>query len=202
MHIVKTMHCLKETECYLQFGGPQIPGDKSGWHDDIWLVLAEFGFWKLCLTGRLAQNKLGCEFIVYHLLHANCFFTHFGISGGSDTYQRDLGRLEKWASVNIMKCNKARSCRWTGAIPNISTVERGEWTGSSCEEKDLGILVDSQTHIGYEVAVCVCSPECQLCHGLPQKQCEQQDEGGEVIPHCSALWDPTWSTASALGHPT
>lgn len=108
---------------------------------------------------------------------------------------------------------QSQVCTWPEAIPHISTVERGERTGSSCEEKDLGILVDSQTHAGYEMAVCVCSPECHMCHGLPQKQCDQPGEGGGVIlplypalmrahlEHCISSGVPNirWMWADLLG---
>lgn len=121
------------------------------------------------------------------MLHANCFFTHFGIFEGSDAFRRDLDKLEKWPNVSIMKFNKTRSCTWAGVILNISRVERDEWTGSSCEDY-LGTFMHSQAHIGCEVSVRVCSPECQLRHGLPQKQRDQLGQGGEaILPLCSLI---------------
>ncbi|GAB0179129.1 hypothetical protein GRJ2_000378200 [Grus japonensis] len=75
----------------------------------------------------------------------------------------------------------------------------GEWTKSSPEEKDLGVLIDEK--LSMRRTVCACSPESQPCHGLHQKMCDQQVEGGDPAPLLRSCETAPGVLRPALGAP-
>jgi len=103
---------------------------------------------------------------------------------GRDAIQRGLGRLERWACVNLIKCNetKCRVLHTSWGNPKHKYRLGDEGMESSPEEKDLGVLVDKK--LKHDPATCTHSSEGQLYPGLHPQQRGQQGERGDSAPLC------------------
>jgi len=119
---------------------------------------------------------------------------------GKDAIQRELDRLERWASANLMKFNKAK-CKvlhmgW-GNRKHRYRLSR-EWTESSPAKKDLGVLVDGELRITRQCALAAQKASRTLgC--IPSSVATRVREGilllysALVRPHlesCIQLWSP------------
>ncbi|KFW04595.1 hypothetical protein N326_12995, partial [Eurypyga helias] len=115
---------------------------------------------------------------------------------------RDLDRLQRWATANLMEFNKAK-CKvlhlgWGN--PKHKYRLGGEWIESSSEEKDLGVLVDKNLNMSRQ---CVLAAErANRILGCIQRSVASRPREGIlplysalVRPHlecCVQLWSPQY----------
>jgi len=119
---------------------------------------------------------------------------------GRDAIQRDLHGLERWACVNRMKFNKAK-CK-------VLHVGRGnpkhkyrlarEWTESSPEEKEPGLLVDEKLNMSRQCALAAQKANRTL--GCTKSSVASRAREG-ILPLYSALVRPHLESCIQLWSP-
>lgn len=104
---------------------------------------------------------------------------------GKDAIHWGLGRLEEWATVDLMKFNKLLHLCWGN--PWHQHRQGNEWTESSLA--DLGILVDKKSDMSWKCVIGAQKANCIL-------DCVKRSVTSRFT---LLLGDPTWHTASSSG---
>lgn len=104
---------------------------------------------------------------------------------GKDAIHRGLGRLEEWATVDLMEFSKFLHLGWG----NLWHQHRqgNEWTESS--PADSGILVDKKSDTSWQHVTAAQKANCIL-------DCMKRSVTSRFTLR---LWDLTWYTASSSG---
>jgi len=124
---------------------------------------------------------------------------------GRDAIQRDPDKLERWASANLVKSNKAKcnTLHMSWGNPKQKYRLGGEWIESSPEKKDLRVLVDEKLSMTQQCTLAAQKARCVLgC--IPSSVARRSRDG--ILPLCSTLVRPylesciqVWSPGTGTG---
>jgi len=147
------------------------------WLDGHTRRVAVNGMWKSVMSGVSQGSVLGL--VLFNIFVSDmdsgieCTFSKFAgdtkLYGvvkaleGRDATQWDLGRLERWACMNLMKFNKVK-CKVLHVgqgNPRHRYRLGGEWIENSAEE-DLGVLVDEKLSMTRQCALMAQKANCIL----------------------------------------